>query len=163
MGRFVLPLVLLVLVYALALGSFYPADLALGAVLSGTLLFALRRFVLPGEPATTGVFGRVLAFFPFAAAVGWEVVVGTWEVTLITLHLRPLGRSGIIAIPIGGRTETGVAVSALVATLSPGEVLVDVDRERGVMLIHVIDASDPESVRTHHEEFYRRYQRKVFP
>lgn len=163
MGRFVLPLILLVLVYALVLGSFYPADLALGAVLSGALLLALRGFVMPGEPAATGVFGRVLAFFPFAVAVGWEVVVGTWEVALVTLHLRPLGRSGIVAIPIGGRTETGVAVSALVATLSPGEVLVDVDQERGVMLIHVIDADDPESVRAHHEEFYRRYQRKVFP
>lgn len=163
MVRLALPLILLVLVYALALGSFYPADLALGAVLSGALLFALRRFVLPGEPATSGIFGRVLGFFPFAAAVGRDVVVGTWEVTLITLHLRPLGRSGIVAIPIGERTGTGVAVSALVATLSPGEVLVDVDRERGVMLIHVIDADDLEAVRAHHEEFYRRYQQKVFP
>ena len=107
MGRLVLPLVLLTLVYALVLGSFYPADLAPGLVLSG--------------------------------------------------------RSGIVALPIGGRTETGVAVSALVATLSPGEVLVDVDRARGVMLVHVMDAADPEEVRRRHEEFYRRYQQRVFP
>ncbi len=163
MGRLVLPLALLTLVYALVLGSFSPADLALGVVLSGALLFVLRGFVLPGEPASSGVFGRVAGFFPFAAAVARDVVVGTWQVTLVTLHLRPLGRSGIVAIPIGGRTETGVAVSALVATLSPGEVLVDVDRVRGVMLIHVVDAADPEEVRRRHEDFYRRYQRKVFP
>lgn len=163
MGRLVLPLVLLTLVYALVLGSFYPADLALGAVLSGVLLFVLRGFVLPGEPAPSGVFGRVAGFFPFAGAVARGVAVGTWEVTLLTLHLRPLGRSGIVAVPIGGRTETGLAVSALVATLSPGEVLVDVDRERGVMLVHVVDAADPEGIRRRHEDFYRRYQQKVFP
>ncbi len=163
MGRLVLPLVLLTLVYALVLGSFSPADLALGAAVSGGLLFVLRPFVLPGEGAPGGVLGRVVGFFPFAAAVARDVVVGTWGVTLITLHLRPIGRSGIVAIPVGERSETGVAVSALVATLSPGEVLVDVDRGRGVMLIHVIDAADPEEIRRRHEDFYRRYQRKVFP
>ncbi len=162
-GRLVLPLLLLTLVYALVLGSFDPADLALGASLSGVLLFALRGFVMPGEPAPSGVLARVAGFFPFAAAVARDVVVGTWEVSLITLHLRPLARPGIVALPIGERTETGVAVSALVATLSPGEVLVDVDREQGVMLIHVIDVADPGVVRRRHEDFYRRYQRRVFP
>lgn len=163
MIRLVFPLVLLTLVYALVLGSFSPADLALGAVLSGVLLFALRGFVLPGEPASAGLFGRVAAFFPFAAAVGYDVAVGTWEVSLVTLHLKPLGRPGIVAIPVGDRTQTGVAVSALVATLSPGEVLVDVDREGGVMLIHVMDAGEPEATRRRHEDFYQRYQRRVFP
>lgn len=163
MRRLAFPLVLLTLVYALVLGSFYPADLALGAALSGILLFALRGFALPGEPASAGLFGRVAGFFPFAAAVGYDVVVGTWEVSLVTLHLKPLGRPGIVAIPVGDRTPTGVAVSALVATLSPGEVLVDVDREGGAMLIHVMDAGDPEATRKRHEDFYQRYQRKVFP
>ena len=162
MRRLVFPLGLLTLVYALALGSFYPADL--GAVLSGILLFALRGFVLPGvAPASSGLFGRVAAFFPFAAVVGYDVLVGTWEVSLVTLHLKPLGRPGIVAIPVGDRTQTGVAVSALVATLSPGEVLVDVDREGGAMLIHVMDAGDPEATRRRHEDFYQRYQRRVFP
>lgn len=163
MGRLAFPLLLLTLVYVLVLGSFSPADLALGAALSGVLLFALRHFVLPGRPGPRGFLWRVTGFFPFAAAVARDVAVGTWEVALITLHVRPLGRSGIVAIPVGERSETGVAVSALVATLSPGEVLVDVDRERGVMLVHVIDAADPEEVRRRHEDFYRRYQRKVFP
>lgn len=162
-GRIVLPLLLLTLVYALVLGSFSPADLALGAALSGVLLFVLRPFVLPGGAGPGGLFGRVVGFFPFAGAVARDVAVGTWEVALITLHVRPLGRSGIVAIPVGERSETGVAVSALVATLSPGEVLVDVDRGRGVMLVHVIDAADPEEIRRRHDDFYRRYQRRVFP
>lgn len=163
MARLLFPLVLLTAVYALVLGSFAPADLALGAVISGSLLLALRGFVLSGAPASSGTAGRLAGFLPFAAAVARDVVVGTWEVSLVVLHLRPINRAGIVAIPVGERTETGVAVTALVATLSPGEVLVDVDRERGVMLMHVIDATNPEAIRRRHEEFYRRYQRKVFP
>jgi hypothetical protein len=32
-----------------------------------------------------------------------------------------------------------------------------------VALIHVLDASDPEALRQGQEDFYRRYQCKVFP
>jgi multisubunit Na+/H+ antiporter MnhE subunit len=105
----------------------------------------------------------VVAFVPFAVAVARDVAVGTWEVALVTLHLRPLHNPGIVAIPIGERSPVGISVTALVMTLSPGEFLVDVDWEREVMLMHVIDATDPEAVRRTHEEFYSRYQKKVFP
>lgn len=162
MTRAALALVLLTLTYALVLGSFQPWDLALGAVVSGALLFVFRGVLLDGE-MRGNLLGRIVGFFPFAVVTVWEIVVGTWEVSLITFRLRPLSSPGIVAVPIAERTPTGVAVSAVCTTLSPGAFLVDVDRERGVMLIHVIDASDPEAVREHHQQFYRRYQRKVFP
>lgn len=164
MSRVVLYLILLTLTYALVLASFHPWDLAIGAALSGALLFAFRRFLFPERaPESGGLAGRMVAFVPFAAVAVREILVGTWEVALVTLHLRPLYCPGIVAVPIAERTPVGVAVTALVDTLSPGTVLVDVDRERDVMLIHTIDASDPEAVREHHEKLYRRYQSKVFP
>lgn len=162
MTRAALALVLLTLTYALVLGSFQPWDLALGAVVSGALLFVFRGALFDGE-ARGNLLWRLVGFFPFAAVVVRDIVVGTWEVSLITFRLRPLRRPGTVAVPIAERTPTGVAVSAVCTTLSPGAFLVDVDRERGVMIIHVIDASDPEAVREHHQEFYRRYQRRVFP
>ena len=51
MKRALLSLFLLTLVYALVLASFAPWDLALGAVLSGALLYAFRGFVFGGRPA----------------------------------------------------------------------------------------------------------------
>ena len=164
MRRVLFILSLSTLTYALVLGSFKPWDLALGALVSGALLYALRGFVLGARPAHVGGFvERLVAFTPFATATIREIIAGTWEVALATLHLRPLESPGIVAIPIGARTPTGVAVSALAMTLSPGTFLVDVDWERGVFLIHIIDASDPEAVRRHQEDFYQRYQRNVFP
>jgi multisubunit Na+/H+ antiporter MnhE subunit len=168
--RYVAAVVVLTLVYALALGSFHPWDLLFGASLSAALLFASRRFVFGADDATLRpvdpgltLLGRVMAFMPFAVAVFREILVGNWEVTLVTLHLRPLVRPGIVAVPIGERTPTGVAVWAVVTGLPPGSFFVDVDRERGVVLIHVLDARDPEAFRRQQEDFYRRYQSKVFP
>lgn len=151
-------------VYALVLASLHPWDLATGAALSGVLLVGSRQFLFGGWPGRLeGFVPRCLAFIPFAAAVIREVLVGTWNVAAVVLHLRPLSHPGIVAVPIEDRTLTGVAVTALVDTLSPGSVLVDVDWDRHVMLIHVIDAGNPEAIREQHRDFYRRYQQHVFP
>jgi multisubunit Na+/H+ antiporter MnhE subunit len=149
-------------VYAMVLASFQPWDLFFGVVVSGVLVYAFRSFVFGGSPnPLTGLAGRAVAFFPFAVAVVWDVLKGTWEVALITLHIKPLIRPGVVKLPVGERTPTGVAVLGLVTTLSPGAFLIEVNDE--FMLIHVIDASDPDAFREDREGFYRRYQRKVFP
>ncbi len=164
MTRYVVAIVGLTLAYALALGSFHPLDLLFGAGLSAALVFVSRRFVFEAGPGGGPSFlRRVAAFVPFSFAVFLEVIVGTWEVTLVTLHLRSLKSPGIVEVPIGERTPTGVAVWAVVTGLTPGTFFVDVDRERGVVLIHVIDAGAPEAFRREQQDFYRRYQRRVFP
>ena len=164
MTRYVVAVAGLTLVYAFALASFDPLDLLFGAALSAALVFSSRRFVFEGvSDGGPSLPRRVVAFFPFALAVFKEILAGTWEVTLTTLHLRKLQRPGIVEVPIGERTTAGVAVWAVVTGLPPGSFFVDVDRERGVVLIHIIDASDPDGFRRQQEEFYRRYQRRVFP
>ena len=164
MSRFLLALVLLVLVYALVLASADPWDLALGAVAGGGLLWATRGFVFGGRPSPiVGLAGRLLAFVPFVAAIVRDIVRGTWSVALVVLHVRPLRHPGIVAVPFGERTRLGVAVSVLATSVSPGTFLIDVDWEQRAMLLHVLDASDPDAVREAHERFYQRYQRHVFP
>ncbi len=162
MKRAGLAFLLLTLVYAMVLASFHPLDLLFGAVLSGALLYVFRSFVFGGGPdPLPGVLGRCAAFLPFAWAIARDVVKGTWEVALVVLHFRPLVSPGIVKVPIGDRTPTGVAVSALVTTLSPGAFLIEANEE--FMLIHFLDAADPDAVRERQEDFYQRYQRKVFP
>src|SRR5918997_3815130 len=108
-------------VYAMVLASFHPWDLFFGTVVSGSLVYAFRSFVFGGQPGPlTGLAGRCAAFFPFVVAVVWDVLKGTWEVALITLHIKPLVEPGVVKLPVGERTSTGVAVMGLVTTPSPG-------------------------------------------
>jgi multisubunit Na+/H+ antiporter MnhE subunit len=162
MKRAVFAVLFLTGVYTMVLASFQPWDLFFGVVVSGVLVYAFRSFVFGGQPnPLTGLAGRAAAFFPFTVAVVWDVLKGTWEVALITLHIKPLVEPGVVKLPVGERTPTGVAVLGLVTTLSPGAFLIEANDE--FMLIHVIDASDPDAFRDDREDFYRRYQRKVFP
>jgi multicomponent Na+:H+ antiporter subunit E len=154
----------LALVYALTLASTDPVDLALGAALGAALAGALaNRLRLGPRGEAPPPAAHLLGLPLFAAAVLADVAQGTWDVGLRVLHVRPLGRPGLVRVPMGERSERGVAVSALATTLSPGSVLVDLDWERRDILLHVIDASDPDGVRERLQRFYDRYQWRVFP
>lgn len=153
----------LTLIYALALASFAWADLAVGLVLSAGCLAAVRGLQGAGDPPAGEVVRRV-AFFPvLLAAVAEQVVRGTWSMSLIVLGLRPLRRPGLVEVPLASRSESGMAAAAVLTTLAPGDVVVDVDVEREVMLIHTIDASDPDAVRERFRHLRERYGQRVFP
>lgn len=161
-------IVVLTAVYLLALGSTYLWDAAIGAALAMVVTLVFRRWLLSEQTQvdsgeTPGPLHRVISFFPWAFMVQIEVVKGTWQVLAVVLGLHRLHRPGIVKIPIGDRSEMGVAVSGLATTLSPGTVVVDIDWGERVMLVHAIDASDPEQVREDHARIYERYQRYVFP
>ncbi len=163
-ARYVFPATLLVTTYLLMLASVDPWDVGLAAVLAAVVIASLRRFLFTGEPGNfADVPLRLVRTLPLAGAVMREIVVGTWQVALVVLHARPLAAPGIVAVPVGDRTRLGVAVTGLLATLAPGEFLVDVDWQRRVLLFHVLDASDPDAIRERHARFYERYQRAVFP
>lgn len=164
MSRVLVSTVLLTAVYALVLATLDPWDLAAGALLSLALLAALRGILFHGPAGPLRRLpGAVLGFVLLAAATVREIVAGTWQVALIVLHVRPLATPGIVAVPIGERTRLGTVVSGWITSLAPGEYLVDVDWDRRVMLVHTIDARDPEALRARHARFYDRYQRRVFP
>ena len=164
MTKRVLAIALVAGVYLLMLASLDPVDVAISLVVGAVLVLGLAEVLFSGGDLRARDLARRSArFLPFAAAVVWDIVRGTWAVALVVLHVRPLERPGIVAVPVGRRTRTGVAVTGLVATLSPGEFLIDVDWERGLMYLHVLDATDPDGVRERHDAFYRRWQEPVFP
>lgn len=152
------------LLFVLSLPSTDPVDLLLGVALGAVLVAGLGDRLRLGPGGHVPPLAERILWMPvFLAAVAYDVLDGTWDVTLRVLHLRGVERPGLVRVPIGERSERGVAVSALATTLSPGSVLVDVDWERGDMIVHVIDAAHPDRVRERHHRMYDRYQRRVFP
>jgi multisubunit Na+/H+ antiporter MnhE subunit len=87
-----------------------------------------------------------------------DILKGTYQILTITIGLRPLVQPGIVKIPIGAHTPTGVGPVGFFVTMSPGTFLVDIDWEEGVMLVHAIDATDPDAVRRDAEKYYRLWE-----
>ena len=148
MTRLVLSVVMLTAIYALALGSIDPWDLAFGALTAIALLVVFRRVTIGQHAAhLPGLAKRIVAFFPFAAYVAVDVVVSAWHVGLVIVGLRTLRHAQVVAVPIQGRSHRGIAVTALVTTLAPGSYFIGVDWQREVMLFHFLEAGDPDAIR----------------
>jgi multicomponent Na+:H+ antiporter subunit E len=155
---------LLALIYVLTLASLEPWDVVGGVLIAAVLLALSQRVTIGHRPARLpDLPARMVGFFPFAGRVAFGMIRDAWNVALVMIHLRPLGHPGIVTIPIANRSHRGIAVTALVTTISPGSYFLGVDWEHEQMLFHFLDASDPDAIRADRERLYDGYQRHVFP
>jgi multisubunit Na+/H+ antiporter MnhE subunit len=160
MIRLLIQALLLMAVYLLVLTSLKPGDAAVGFVLGVGLALALRPH-LPGRQLATPRLSGVIALGPVLFSTAVEMVVGSWRTVRFCLGLG--GRPGFVEIPRAGRSRYGVALWGVLTGEAPDEVPVDVDEERDVLIVHLIDAGDPDAVRERHREALERWQRKVVP
>lgn len=171
LGSRALAVVVLLVVWLLTLGSLAWGDVAVGLLLAALLELGWRRRVARGGTIGTedGDLQRpplhraLLATPALVWAVLVEITRGTVEVAKYSLGIREVEHDGVVEIRLEGISEEGVAAWAFISTISPGELVLDVDEERGVLVIHALDASDPDAIRARHHDFYERYQRKVIP
>jgi multisubunit Na+/H+ antiporter MnhE subunit len=171
LGFRLLAIVVLLAIWLLTVSSLAWGDLLVGLVLAIVLELGWRRRVArggtigtaDGEQQRPPLHRALLALPALVFATLVEITRGTWEVAQYSLGLRKVEHDGIVEIELEGISEEGVAAWAFISTISPGELVLDVDEERGVLVIHALDASDPEAIRARHHEFYERYQRKVIP
>ncbi|HET9291666.1 MAG TPA: Na+/H+ antiporter subunit E, partial [Actinomycetes bacterium] len=122
-GGRVLWVAVLAAVYLLALGSIHPLDVAFGVVLAAVLSFGLRGRLQRPQGQGPPLAARLAAAPLLLAALLAEIARGTVDVALRVLHLRPVEQPGIVLVPIGERSELGVAVTGLLVGLSPGSLL----------------------------------------
>jgi multisubunit Na+/H+ antiporter MnhE subunit len=158
MSRVVTQALFLMGVYLLVMTSAKPADAAAGFLLGLVLAIALRPRRAgrrPAAPPLTALvaFGRVLA------QTAIEMARGSWRTARFSLTGG--GRPGFVEIPRAGRSPHGVALWGVLTGEAPDEVAVDIDEERDVLIVHLVDASDPDAVRERHRRAYERAQRKV--
>lgn len=143
-------------IYALMIASASWQDLLTGLIFSVILMAIFRGVALPGGglPSNRSTIRVTLAAPRYAWMMARDIVKGTWAVTLCVVGLRPIRRPGIIRVPIGDHTPTGVGMAGLCLTLSPGSFLVDVDWDERVMLVHVIDATNWKEVHDDMLEYF---------
>lgn len=158
-------------IYLLTLGSISWGDIAVGLVLATAVEFGQRfRAARGGRIGSDDdgirrppLYRRILALPALVLIVLREITVGTWTLAHFSLGIREVTDAGVVEVELDEISKEGVALWAFITTISPGEIVVEADEYRGRLLIHTLDASDPEAIRAHHRQIYERYQRKVVP
>jgi multisubunit Na+/H+ antiporter MnhE subunit len=140
-------------IYLLVLTSVSLGDVLVGGALGVAVAFALR-------PARWREGRRMGALFPavvaLAAHTAVEMLRGSWRTARFCVGAP--AAPGLVEIPRGPRTDAEVAIWGVATGEAPDEFPVDVDEARDVLLVHVLDASDPDAVRARHARALERWR-----
>jgi multisubunit Na+/H+ antiporter MnhE subunit len=144
-------------VYLLVLTSVEPGDVLVGGLIGLALAVVLRPRRVAREPSAS--LARAVASGAAVLRTAREMVVGSWRV--VRFCLGAPGSPGFVEVPRGDRTRHEAAMWGLLTGEAPDEVVVDVDRTKGVMIVHLVDASDADAVRARHRADHERWRRRV--
>lgn len=126
------------LLYLLLTGNWALNNLITGLILAGMVALLVRPVKRPF--AWNRLPDALLATMRYMALLLWELLVSGVQVARIVLSPSLPIQPGIIAIPSQCESDLGVALSAHAISLTPGEIVVEIDEGR-VMYTHVLDAS----------------------
>ena len=132
-------------------GSWTLPNLLLGLLLSA-LALTLVRFQI-GKPQKVRRPAKIVALLLLFVA---ELVKSAWRVLVLVLQPRLNVKPGIIIYPLKVQTDFQIALLANLITLTPGTLTVDVTDDRSRLIIHALDAADPEGIRADIESGFER-------
>jgi multicomponent Na+:H+ antiporter subunit E len=135
----------------LALTERYTASNFVLGLLFAHLALRLTRF----ERRSVGKTGAALAFLAFFVR---EVVVSALRVARDVLAVRPRMRPAIVRVPLDVRTDGQIALLAILITLTPGTLALDVSEDRRTLFVHAMFAADADAVR---DEIKGGFERRI--
>ncbi|CAD0185050.1 Mrp complex subunit E1 [Ruegeria sp. THAF57] len=151
-----------------------------------TFLLTVVWVLLANEPSLNSlVFGLILGIIiPFVTqpywpdrpklrnwpmvveyilVVLWDIVVANVTVARIILFKRDADRKpNWISVPLELRTPEAITVLAGTITMTPGTVSSDLSAQGHCLLVHCLDAPDPEAVRDQIKQRYERRLKEIF-
>lgn len=102
---------------------------------------------------------KPLRILEYILIVLYDIIVANIVVARIVLFKPNAKRQPTwIAVPLDLLTPEAISVLAGTITMTPGTVAADVSAEGHALLVHCLDASDPDAVR---DEIKQRYERRL--
>jgi multicomponent Na+:H+ antiporter subunit E len=134
-------LVWLVVVWMLLWGTWSWANLLGGAVVALAV-----TTLLPLPPVVGGTRVRPVGLLVFLGHFLVDVVLSGALVAWQTVRPRGIGRSAIIEVQLRTDSDLLLTIVAETVTLVPGSLVMDMDRERRTLAIHVLHVQDEADV-----------------
>ncbi|WP_165070069.1 Na+/H+ antiporter subunit E [Marisediminicola senii] len=102
-------------------------------------LLVTRVFYLP--PVQFSGRFHVGWFLVYFVRFLYQVVVASFGLAIRAFSRVPVHGNSVIAVPLRTRSDLVLTITGLVAALVPGSIVVDIDRSRAVLYLHVFNTS----------------------
>lgn len=145
---------LLVIVWQMLVNKVTPGNLVLGLAL-GIVIPLLTAPYWPDRPRLR----NPLMIVEYLLVVLWDICKANVIVALIILFRRNADlKSTWIVVPLDLTSPEAITVLAGTITMTPGTVTSDLSACGRALLVHCLDAPDPDAVR---DEIKTRYERRL--
>jgi len=134
-------IVVLVLLWMLLWGNVSWLNLVTGLILA---VFVTRVFYLPPVDLT----GR-LNLWHLAVFLGnfsRQLVTASFQVAAQAFAPRPVRRNAVIAVQLYTRSDLIMTLTAIALSLIPGSLVLEADREKSILYLHVLNTPDADAV-----------------
>lgn len=122
-------------------------DLSVANVLSGVVVACGVAWLLPMPPLRPPLRLRIWALPQFVAVVGWDLVTSSVLVAYEALRVGREPLNTVIAVPLRARSDLTLTITALIVSIVPGTVVVEVRHATGTLFLHVLGVRDLEKAR----------------
>lgn len=131
------------------------AGMAVFGLILGVIIPQITAVWWPDRPQGF----RPLRMLSYALLVLWDIIIANIQVAWIVLT-RPNAklRPAWVVIPLDLQQPEAITVLAGTITLTPGTVSADLSEEGHSLLVHALDAPDPDAIR---DEIKNRYERRL--
>lgn len=146
--------VLLAVVWTLLQDEISAGMVVFGLILGIIIPIATARW-WPDRPVSFNM-SRMLGYM---GIVVWDIIVANLEVAWIVLT-KPNAKMqpAWVVVPLDLVQPEAISILAGTITLTPGTVSADLSDEGHSLLVHALDAADPNAVR---DEIKQRYERRL--
>lgn len=117
-------------------------------ILAGVLIATIVVLLVRPQPHPLrwrNMPSTIVALIRYIFVLAYDLIVSGIQVASIVLNPSQSLRPGIITIPSKTKSEVAQALNAHAITLTPGEVVVEMDEE-GTMYTHCLNATDSEQL-----------------
>ena len=134
-------IVMLIVLWMLLWGQFTALSFATGLVVA---LLVTRAFYLPPIELTGRLHPWHLAVF--VADFAWKLVIASFQVAAQAFAPRPVKRNAVIAVQLYTRSDLIMTLTAITLSLIPGSLVLEADREKSILYLHVLSTPDTAAV-----------------
>ncbi|GIE95350.1 Na+/H+ antiporter subunit E [Paractinoplanes rishiriensis] len=111
-------------------------------VVGGLLVATVILMVFPLPPVTFGGRLSLPGLLRLVSRFLADLVVASVQIAVLAFRFGHVPRSAVIAVPLRVPTDLNLTLTAEALSLVPGSLIVEADRARGVLYVHVLGVRD---------------------
>ncbi len=137
----------LMLVWVLLWGKASPAN-----IIGGLAVAIVITVLLPLPPVPVEGKVHLLSLLRLMVVVAYELVQSSLQVAWLAIKPGPPPRSAVLRARLAIKSDLVLALAVNIITLIPGSMVLEIDQERRLIYVHVIDVGNEKTV----ARFYRQ-------